>query len=156
VAGLIGFGNCDCISRSGPPDDLYAIAVVLRGHGTLVTARERLDFGPGSVFLDPPDLPCTAAMRKTSFRLVQVPRSAAGALAEEFAGLAAADLRFDAMAPVSANRAAMWSETARYLCRELVGSGITEISTLLAAAMTRQAAAALLETFPNTTMTLRT
>jgi len=43
--------------------------------------------------------------------------------------------------------------TVSYICRELVESGRTEISPLMAAEMTRLAAAALLETFPNTTLT---
>lgn len=40
-----------------------------------------------------------------------------------------------------------------FICHQLIDSGITQISPLLAQSMTRLAAAVLLATFPNTTMT---
>ena len=57
------------------------------------------------------------------------------------------------MAPVSGAARALWSQTVGFVCRQLIGSGITEVSPLVAQEMARLAAAALLETFPNTTMT---
>jgi len=78
----------------------------------------------------------------------QVPWAAAGGLAEEATGVPSADLRFHAMTPISAARQATWTRTARFIGSELVGSGATEISPLLAGEMTRLAAAALLETSP--------
>jgi transcriptional regulator GlxA family with amidase domain len=57
------------------------------------------------------------------------------------------------MAPVSDADGQMWAETARFLCRELVTSGITEINPLMAQELPRLAAAMLLKAFPNTTMT---
>jgi hypothetical protein len=44
-------------------------------------------------------------------------------------------------------------QTVGFLCRQLIGSGITEVSPLVAQEMARLAAAALLDTFPNTAMT---
>ena len=58
------------------------------------------------------------------------------------------------MPPVSAARQAAWARTAGFICHEPVSSGITEVSSLMAQEMTQRAAAALLETFPNTTMTV--
>ena len=77
----------------------------------------------------------------------------AGDLAEEHTGLPAADLRFESVAAVPASARALWSRTVAFICGQLVGSGITEISPILVQEMTRQAAAALLEIFPNTAMT---
>ena len=77
-----------------------------------------------------------------------------GELAEEHTGLPAEDLQFESIAPVSALASVSWSQTVLFICRQLVSSGITEISPLLAGEMTRLAAAALLGTFPNTTMTV--
>ena len=72
-----------------------------------------------------------------------------GRLAEEARqGLPAADLRFESMPPVSAARQAAWARTSGFICHELVSSGITEVSPLMAQEMTRLAAAGLLETFP--------
>ena len=58
-----------------------------------------------------------------------------------------------ALQAVSASARALWSHTVAFICRQLLGSGITETSPIMAHEMTRLAAAALLETFPNTTMT---
>ena len=92
-------------------------------------------------------------MRDCSFALLRVPRPVADGLAEEHTGLPAADLRFESIAPVSASARVLWSHTVAFICRRLLGSGITETSPIMAHEMTRLAGAALLETFPNTTMT---
>jgi AraC-like DNA-binding protein len=65
----------------------------------------------------------------------------------------AADLRFTAMAPVSAAREGAFGRTVDFICGQLVTSAITEIEPLLAQELTRLAAAAMLDTFPNTAMT---
>jgi hypothetical protein len=65
----------------------------------------------------------------------------------------AADLRFAAMAPVSAERTAMFARTAELIGGQLVTSGATAISPLVVPELTRLAAIAFLATFPNTTMT---
>ena len=84
---------------------------------------------------------------------LQVPWAAACALAEEETGLPPTDLRFSAMAPVSADRQGRFARTVDFIYGQLVTSAITEIEPLLAQELTRLAAAAMLETFPNTTMT---
>ena len=112
-----------------------------------------MHFTTGDVLLDPIDLPYAADMHDCAFALLRVPRSVVGDLAEEYTGLSAADLRFESVAPVSASARALWSQTVAFICGQLVGSGISEISPLMAQEMARLAAAVLLETFPNTTMT---
>ena len=103
---------------------------------------------------DPVDLPYSADMHDCAFALLRVPGPVAAVLAEEHTGLPAADLRFESVAaPVSASARALWSRTVTFICGQLVGSGITEISAILVREMTRLAAAALLEIFPNTSMT---
>lgn len=157
TAGLLGaavvrYKGFDYHVQASPPDDYFAL-VTLSGTGTLTAAREQVHFTHGQVLLDPTDLPYTADMHDCAFALLRVPRRVAGDLAEELTGFPAADLRFESIAPVSASARALWSQTVAFICRQLVGSGITEISPLLAQEMTRLAAAALLETFPNTAMT---
>jgi AraC-like DNA-binding protein len=151
-AAVLRYRGFDYHAEVSPPDDLLAL-VTLTGTGTLATAREQLNFARGDALLDPTDLPYTAAMHDCAFALVQLPRPVAGELAEEHTGLPAADLRFESIAPVAAPARVPWSQTVLYICRQLVSSGITEISPLLAQEMTRLAAAALLAAFPNTTMT---
>jgi AraC-like DNA-binding protein len=138
-------------AEARPPDDFLAL-VTLSGTGTLATAREQVHFTTGDVLFDPVDLPYSADMHDCAFALLRVPRPVAGDLAEEHTGLPATDLRFESIAPVSASARALWSRTVAFIYGQLVGSGITEISPILVQEMTRLAAAALLETFPNTAM----
>jgi AraC-like DNA-binding protein len=119
----------------------------------LASAREQVHFARGDVFINPTDLPFAATLFDSAFALLRVPRLAVGELAEQYAGVTAMDLRFESMAPVSRAARTLWSQTAGFLCRQLIGSGITEVSPLVAQEMARLAAAALLETFPNTAMT---
>ena len=139
-------------ARVRPPDDFFAL-VTLSGTGTLATAREQVHFTTGDVLLDPVDLPFSADMHDCTFALLRVPRPVAGDLAEEHTGLPAADLRFESVAPVSASARASWSRTVAFVWGQLTGSGIAEISPILVQELTRLAAAALLETFPNTAIT---
>src|SRR5690242_7496681 len=151
-AAVVRYQGFDYHARVSPPDDFFAL-VTLTGAGTLTAAREQVRFTRGDVLLDPTDRPFTADMHDCSFALLRVPRPVADDLAEEQTGLPAADLRFESIAPVSASARVLWSHTAAFVCRQLLGSGITETSPIMAHQMTRLAAAALLETFPNTTMT---
>jgi AraC-like DNA-binding protein len=151
-AAIVRYQGFDYHARVSPPDDFLGL-VTLSGTGTLTAGRDHLDFAHGDVLLDPTDRPYTADMHDCASALLRVPRLVAGDLAEEHTGLPAADLRFESIAPVSASARALWSQTVAFICRQLIGSGITEISPLLAQELTRFAAAALLEAFPNTTMT---
>jgi hypothetical protein len=110
-------------------------------------------FTRGDVFLAPTDRPYTVDMHDCKFALLRVSRPVADDLAAEHTGLPAADLRFESIAAVSASARVLWSRTVAFICRQLLGSGITETSAIMAHEMTRLAAAALLETFPDTTMT---
>ena len=151
-ASVVHYKGFDYCARVSPPDDFFGL-VTLSGTGTLATAREQVCFIRGDVLLDPTDLPYTADMHDCAFALLRIPRPVAGDLAEEYTGLPAADLRFESVAPVSAPARAWWSRTVAFTCRQLLDSGITQISPILAQEMARLAAAALLGTFPNTTMT---
>jgi AraC-like DNA-binding protein len=144
-----GFDYCATVS---PPNDFFAL-VTLTGTGTLSAAREQVRFTRGDVFLAPTDRPYTVDMHDCSFALLRVSRPVADDLAAEHTGLPAADLRFESIAAVSASARVLWSRTVAFICRQLLGPGITETSAILAHEMTRLAAAALLETFPDTTMT---
>jgi hypothetical protein len=148
-AAVVRYQGFDYQARVSPPDVFFAL-VTLTGTGTLTTAREQVHFARGDALLDPTDRSCAADMHDCSFALLRVPQPVAGDLAEEHSGLPAADLRFESIAPVSASARGLWSRTVAFICRQLLDSGITETSPIMAHEMTRLAAAALLETFPNT------
>ena len=135
-------------------EDTLIGAVVLHGAGTLTTGREEVSLGPGDVHLVSPSILYDADLHECTFAVVQIPWAAASTLAEEQAGLPAADLRFESMAPVTGAAGALWARTARFACRQLIESGDTEISLLLAQEMTQMVAAVMLRAFPSTTMTV--
>jgi AraC-like DNA-binding protein len=94
----------------------------------------------------------------TSFRTspalaTSISPGAVGSVAEAVTGIPAADLRFEAMAPVSADRRRMFARTAELICGQLVTSGAAGIHPLVLQELTRLAAVAFLSTFPNTTPT---
>ena len=150
---LTRYGGFGYDAHIGPGSDPHPV-VVLQGDGVVSPAREELYFTGGDAFMPPPDRSHVTSMHDVGLVIVQVPRAVVGQLAEEAAGLPAADLRFGSMPPVSAARRAAWARTAGFIGHELVSSGTTEVSPLMAQEMTRLAAACLLETFPNTTMTV--
>jgi AraC-like DNA-binding protein len=152
-ASLTRYGGFGYDAHIGPDSDPHAV-VVLQGDGVISPAREELYFTGGDAFMPPADRSHVTSMHDVGLAIVQVPSAVVGRLAEEAAGLPAADLRFESMPPVSAARQAAWARTAGFICHELVSSGITEVSPLIAQEMTRLAAVGLLETFPNTTMTV--
>jgi AraC-like DNA-binding protein len=129
-------------------------AVVLEGDGVISSPRGELHFTGGDTFLPPPDLSHATKMYDIGFALVQIPWAVISGLAQELTGLPAANLRFESMSPVSAALQATWSRRASFICHELIISGATEVSPLVVEEMTRAAAAAMLETFPNNTMTV--
>ena len=151
-AAVLNYRGFDYHALVSPPDDFLAL-VTLNGTGTLTAGREQVHFARGDGLLDPTDLSYTADMRDCAFGLLRVPRAVAAELAEEHTGLPAAGLRFESVRPVSAPARALWSRTVTFICRQLVGSGITEMGPIVAQEMTRLAAATMLDVFPNTTMT---
>jgi AraC-like DNA-binding protein len=151
-AGLLRYGGFEYDAVIEPADAPTAVTVT-RGSGTMTSAREEHCFTRGGAFMLPADLTSAALLRDSGFALLRVPWPAVRSLAEERTSLPATDLRFEAIAPVSAERQAMWASTAKFVCAQLVTSGSTEISPLMAHELTRMAATVMLETFPSTAMT---
>lgn len=144
-----GFAYSAEVEPVNPP-----MAVVCTGNsGVIATAREDLRLARGDVFMSPADLPAATVVDAGDYAILQVPWAAVGSAAEALSGTPAADLRFWAMAPVSAGRRHMFARTAELICGQLVRSGYAGIHPLAAQELTRQAAVAFLATFPNTTMT---
>jgi transcriptional regulator GlxA family with amidase domain len=107
----------------------------------------------GGVILFPLTTPFTVDARSVGSAVLRIPVQAAADLAEEHAGLPAADLRFESIGAISDAARERFAQTTAYICAELVTSGITAFSPLIAHEMTRLAASVMLATFPNTTMT---
>jgi len=151
-AALVRLQGFNYQAEVSPPDALLAL-VLLAGAGSMAFGRDQVSLARGDVMLDATDLQHTAEMHDSVVALVRLPRPVAAELAEEHTGQPARDLRFESITPVSAAAGAQWARTASFICRQLITSGITEISPLVADNMTRLVAGTLLESFPNTTMT---
>jgi len=151
-AGLLRYGGFDYDAVLEPADALTAVTVT-HGSGRVAAAGDEHCWARGGAFMVPCGLPSTALQYDAGFALLSVPWPVARSLAEERTSLPAADLWFEGMAPVSAERQAMWASTAKFVCAQLVASGTTGISPPMANELTRMAATVMLETFPNTAMT---
>jgi AraC-like DNA-binding protein len=151
-AGLLRYGGFDYDAVLEPSDAPTAVTVT-HGSGTVAAGGDEHSWARGGAFMLPSGQPSTALQYDAGFALLRVPWPVARSLAEERTGLPAADLRFEAMAPVSAARQAMWASTATFVCDQLVASETTGISPPMAHELTRMAATVMLETFPNTAMT---
>jgi AraC-like DNA-binding protein len=152
AAGLMHWTSFDYNADCNPTGEFVG-ALCHAGTGVATAGRDEVGFGPGDGFMPPPDRPYRMDMRQNVSTLIRVPRSVAGELAEQHSGLPAGQLRFESMAPVSPSALGLWSRTMTLVCRQLLGSGVREVSLLYVQEMTRLGAAALLETFPSNAMT---
>jgi AraC-like DNA-binding protein len=153
TAGMLGYDGFEYTAHLDPVPAPTTVTV-LRGSGSITAGRQEQRFTAGDVTLLPADRP---ALGQTAtgirYATLQVPWAAVRALAEEGAAVSAESLRFDSTAPLSAARQRAFASTAAFICEQLLASGTTHVHPILAQSMTGLAAAAMLETFPNTTMT---
>jgi len=146
-----GFSYTATVEPANPP----MAVVCVQGSGVITSGEEELSQAHGGIFLIPADRPVTVTdATGDKFVTLQVPWEAVRSLAEESAGVPAADLRFGAMASVSAARQRGFTRTAGFICGQLVTSAAAVMHPLIVPELTRVAAAAFLETFPNTTISL--
>jgi AraC-like DNA-binding protein len=153
TAGMLGYDGFEYTAHLDPVPAPTTV-MILRGTGSITTGRQEQRFTAGDVTMLPADQP-SLGQTMTGIRYVtlQVPLAAVHALAEEEAGVPAGSLRFESTAPLSAARQRAYASTAAFICNQLLTSETTQLHALLAQTMTGLAAAAMLETFPNTTMT---
>ena len=152
TAGWLAQGGIEYTARMDPAT-VPTAAVVLRGSGQVTAGRHEQCLSVGDAAMVPLDQPASAVMTDAGYLTLQVPWAALCTLAEDGAGLPAGSLRFASTAPVSAALQRAYASTAAFICNQLLNPETTELHPVLAQTMTGLAAAAMLETFPNTTMT---
>ena len=146
-ASVVRYKGFDYHARVSPPDDFFGL-VTSSGTGILSTEPEEMRFVRGDV----PAGSYRPALggRNARLRVRAAPDSTLGGeRSSRGVHSSAADLRFESIAPVSAPARASWSQTVAFICRRLLGSGITQTSPIMAQEMARLAVAVLLGTFPN-------
>jgi AraC-like DNA-binding protein len=151
-AGLVRMVGFDYEAQAEPVDWLLT-AAISAGTARVTAGREQTAVARGEALLFPLGAQFAVIARSAGAVALRIPLEAAAGLAEERAGLPAAELRFESMGAVSAAAGGLFTRTAAFIYAELVTSGVTAVSPLVAEEMTRLAAAAMLTAFPNTTMT---
>jgi AraC-like DNA-binding protein len=153
TAGMLGYDGFEYTAHLEPVPEPMAITV-LRGAGSVTTRRHEQYFAAGDVIMLPANQPCVGeTVTGVRYLTLQVPWAAVRALTEG-TGDSAGSSRFESAAPVSTAHQHAFARTAAYICDRLLTSRTTVEHPLLVEAMTGLAAAAMLETFPNTTMTV--
>jgi AraC-like DNA-binding protein len=135
----------------GEPLDFLMSGTLFRGHARLAGLDREVTLADGGGFLYPVGSPYECEFLDPDLTYVALPVRCAEEVAEQATGLAGADLRFEALTPVSEPMSRFWANTAAFLHRHL--SAETALPGLIAQQLVRMAASAMLSVFPNTTMT---
>ncbi len=154
TAGMLGYDGFEYTAYLEPVPEPTTVTV-LRGAGSVTTRQQERCFTVGDVLMMPADQPSLGeTMTGIRYLTLQVPWAAVGALAEEGTGVPAESLRFESAAPLSMAHQRAFASTTAFICDHLLTPGTIELHPLLVQTMTGLAAAAMLETFPNTMMTV--
>jgi AraC-like DNA-binding protein len=136
----------------GGPFHEFVAATVVAGAIRWQTGGAELSLGPGDVVRHPTDTGVTSDRQPMEHAVVRIPMAAVAQLAEASAGVAAADLRFDALTPVSAAMARRWRRLNAFVHEALDAPDSMADAPLVRAGLVDMVAAAALTVFPNTTM----
>jgi AraC-like DNA-binding protein len=135
----------------GPFAEFMAVTV-LAGAVHWQAGAADLSLGPGDVARYPNDTGLEVNRRPMDLAVVRIPMAAVEQLAEADAGVAAADLRFDAITPVSAAMARQWRRLNSFVHEALGAPDSIADVPLVQAGLVDMVAATALSVFPNTTM----
>ena len=156
-AGDLHCGRFSCNSpmwaQVGPFAEFMAVTVVA-GAVHWRAGDTDLFLRPGDVARYPNDTGLETAREPMDLAVVRIPLAAVARLAEAEAGVAAADLRFDAMTPVSAATARRWRRLSEFAHEALGAPDSMADVPLVRAGLVDMVAATALTVFPNTTMRL--
>jgi AraC-like DNA-binding protein len=152
-AGLVRMVGFEYEAQADPVDWLLT-AVISTGTVAVTAGREQAAVARSGALLFPLGAQFAVVGRSAAAVALRIPLEAAADLAEEDAGLPAAELRFESMGAVSATACGLFTRAATFICGELVTSGVTAVSPLIVQELTRLAASTMLTAFPNTTMTI--
>jgi AraC-like DNA-binding protein len=139
-------------SASVPSMPALFAGVFTGGLATVRAGGVELDLGPRDGLLYPTRMSIGGEFHNSTQRFLSLPATLAAETAEATTGLPAADLRFHLGIPVSEAKREFWLQTVNFISRQLAAPGVDH-PPLVVEHFLRQAAAAVLTVFPNTTMT---
>jgi AraC-like DNA-binding protein len=140
------------IAQSNPLDSLLFV-VGCEGAVEVVAGRERVRSGRGGAWLYPIGTPFSVGWDRFGLVLLSLPLAVVAEQAAAQTGIAAGDLRFEAIIPVSPEMTRFWRTTVGMVNRELAAPDSALAYPLTQASTLTMLGAAALSTFPNTAMT---
>ena len=136
------------------PFSYFFFLAVYRGHLRITSGRDETIVSAGETTFYPLNVPLDVGVFGACSQILRLPTARLGAVAEETAGIAAADLRFGSITPVSAAMGRHWSALIDLASKMLLDENSPAAHPLLAEELTRTAAITALHTFPNTALTV--
>ncbi|MET0415727.1 MAG: AraC family transcriptional regulator [Actinoplanes sp.] len=134
------------------PLDRLLFVVVSGGVAESQAGREAFRGTPGDVFLNPTGVPLTNVCRQIDVHTLSLDPALVAETAATQAGIGPGDLRFESMAPVSAEMGRYFRDTVSHLRRLLTGPDQPLRHALVMRAALDLIATSALATFPNTAM----
>jgi AraC-like DNA-binding protein len=141
-------------STATDPFGYFMSLAVFNGRLRIRSSREETIVRVGGTTFYPLGVPLDIDAIDLGVRTLRLPIERLATEAEQTAGIAAADLRFDAITPVSAIMGRRWTALVNLAGPMLLEQGSLSASPLLAEELTRTAAITALHTFPNTALTV--
>ena len=136
------------------PFDYFFFLDVRRGRTHVKRGRDETVVAAGQTSFYPLGVPLDVDAVDLEVRTLRLPRARLEAVAEQTAGIAGADLRFEAITPVSAQTGHRWSALVTLASDMLLEDNSPMANPILAQELTRTAAITALHTFPNTALTV--
>lgn len=127
---------------------------ILSGTVRIGNGTEEAHAGHGDTLMYRRGIPLRSRSERLDLAMLRLPVDRAGAIAEQQTGIAAVDLRFESMLPVSTAMNRYFGSVIGLVHRELMADQPAMSNPLVCEQMVQTAAAATLATFPNTTMTV--
>ncbi|WP_306214209.1 AraC family transcriptional regulator [Actinoplanes sp. RD1] len=142
-----------CVAFDTEPFETLLVASVLEGRYSVTGGHRHGRAAAGEVLLYPPGAGLDIVLDHSRQWITQLPMDTVTRVAGRL-GVKAADFRFDAAEPVTAEAGRRWADTVVYLARMLTAPGQSGIHPLLLSTVVDTAAATAVTVFPNTTMAL--
>lgn len=141
------------LDATSDPLDYLVFAVITEGTMEISSPRDQAQAVRGEVLMYPIGMPLTIAWERFDIHVLDLPVAVVADQAATQIGIDAADLRFEAMTPVSPTIGRYWRATVGLVNRELSAPDSALTNPLVRASTLTMLAAAALSTFPNTAMT---
>ena len=140
-------------SATSDPLDYLFFTVITEGTMEIATTRDQARAARGGVLVYPIGTPLTVGWDRFDIHVLDLPVAVVADQAAVQTGMDPADLRFEAMTPVSPAMARYWRASVGMVNRELSAPDSALTNPLVQASTLTMLAAAALSTFPNTAMT---